>query len=99
MPSCRFTIHTSGLCVGTHLKITHGGCLIHRGGSQGSWWYGIFTGLAYIYMVAAWGGYVFVLNMIGFHAVALVFLGRHSTKLHRAYSLFYIIGTAGAIQV
>lgn len=44
-------------------------------------------------MVAAWGGYVFVLNLIGVHAGALVLLGRFGTKLHRAYSIFYILGT------
>jgi dolichyl-diphosphooligosaccharide---protein glycosyltransferase len=57
------------------------------------------TGLAYFYMVAAWGGYVFVLNVIGVHAVVLVLLGRYTTKLHRAYSIFYIVGTILAIQV
>ena len=27
--------------------------------------FGVLSGVAYIYMVAAWGGYVFVLNMVG----------------------------------
>jgi dolichyl-diphosphooligosaccharide---protein glycosyltransferase len=67
--------------------------------NEKSWFFGALSGLAYINMVAAWGGYVFVLNMIGVRAISLVFLGRHTTKLHRAYTLFYIIGTAGAIQV
>mmetsp|Transcript_82739 Transcript_82739/g.145922 ORF Transcript_82739/g.145922 Transcript_82739/m.145922 type:complete len:878 (-) Transcript_82739:914-3547(-) len=61
--------------------------------------FGILSGLSYVYMVAAWGGYVFVLNMVGLHAAVLVILGRHSTHLHRAYSLFYVIGTAGALQI
>ena len=30
--------------------------------------FGVLAGLAYTYMVAAWGGYVFVLNMVGLHA-------------------------------
>lgn len=64
-----------------------------------SWVFGIATGVAYFYMVAAWGGYVFVLNLIGVHAGILVLLGRFSTKIYRAYSLFYVIGTALAIQV
>jgi dolichyl-diphosphooligosaccharide--protein glycosyltransferase len=50
-------------------------------------------------MVAVWGGYVFVLNTIGLHAAVLVLLGRFSTKLYLAYSLFYVVGTALAIQV
>lgn len=50
-------------------------------------------------MAATWGGYVFVLNMIGMHAGILVLLGRFSTKVYSAYSLFYVIGTLLAIQV
>lgn len=64
-----------------------------------SWAWGIVTGLAYMCMVATWGGFVFVLNMIGVHAACLVLLGRYSAKLHRAYSLFFIIGTWGAMRV
>mmetsp|Transcript_79005 Transcript_79005/g.115711 ORF Transcript_79005/g.115711 Transcript_79005/m.115711 type:complete len:978 (-) Transcript_79005:116-3049(-) len=67
--------------------------------NDGSWWIGIFTGLAYTYMVMVWGGYIFVLNMIGVHAGLLWITGCHSTKLHRAYSLFYLIGTYGAVHV
>ena len=59
----------------------------------------ILTGLSYFYMVAAWGGYVFVLNLIGVHAAVLVGLGRFTNKTYLAYSLFYVIGTALAIQV
>ena len=61
--------------------------------------WGILAGFAYIYMVAAWGGYIFVINMIAFHAGTLCVTGRYSSKLHRAYTLFYIIGTFGAIQI
>lgn len=61
--------------------------------------YGVACGLAYIYMAATWGGYVFVLNMIGVHTGVLVLLGRYTPSLHMAYSLFYFIGTIGAIQV
>jgi dolichyl-diphosphooligosaccharide--protein glycosyltransferase len=64
-----------------------------------SHWFGILTGLAYFYMVAAWGGYIFVLNLIGLHAAVLVAMGRFSYKVYWAYSLFYVVGTALAIQV
>ena len=46
-----------------------------------SWPWGLLTGIAYTYMVAAWGGYVFILNMIGIHAAVLM------------PSKFYHIGT------
>lgn len=61
--------------------------------------FGIISGLAYFAMVATWGGYVFVINMIGMHAGVLVLTGRFSPELHKAYTLFYVIGTALAIQV
>jgi dolichyl-diphosphooligosaccharide--protein glycosyltransferase len=61
---------------------------------------GIITGLSYFYMVASWGGYVFLLNLIGAHAAVLVLMGRFDTKtVYRAYTLFYAIGTTLAIQV
>jgi len=67
------------------------------------WPVGILTGFAYAYMVAAWGGFIFVLNLIGVHAAFLIVLntakGVHSSSLYRAYSLFYVIGTAGAVHV
>jgi len=62
-------------------------------------WMGAIAGLSYFYMVASWGGYIFVLNLIGVHAAALVPMGRFSPKVYQSYSLFYVIGTALAVQV
>jgi dolichyl-diphosphooligosaccharide--protein glycosyltransferase len=62
------------------------------------------TALSYVYMVAAWGGYVFVLNMIGVHAALLVLLPgalpdkKGFLRLWFSYSCFYVLGTYGAIQ-
>ena len=65
-----------------------------------SWtFWGFFAGLAYICMAATWGGFIFVLNMIGLHAFVLFLLGRYSNKLYSAYTLWYVVGTLGAIQV
>jgi len=61
--------------------------------------WGIITGLCYFYMVAAWGGYVFVINLIGVHASFLVAIGRFSGKLHKGYTAFYIVGTILATRV
>jgi dolichyl-diphosphooligosaccharide--protein glycosyltransferase len=74
-------------------SLRNGGSMTHAT----AW--GIITGLAYSYMVAAWGGYVFVLNLVGVHASLLVLLGRYSTKLYRAYTAFYLVGTFLAMQV
>jgi len=73
-------------------------CRSLRGTTPNICW-SITAAVAYFYMVAAWGGYVFVLNLVGVHATVLVLLGRYSTKLHRAYTIFYGVGTLLAIQV
>lgn len=70
-----------------------------RNGDKHSHLLGPLTGLAYFYMVAAWGGYIFVLNLIGAHAAFLVLLGRFSHKVYMSYTLFYVVGTALAIQI
>lgn len=48
--------------------------------NDSSWWIGVFTGLAYVYMVMVWGGYIFVLNMIGMHAGLLWITGQFSER-------------------
>lgn len=67
--------------------------------TPGSWWIGALAGLAYAFMAAAWGGYIFVGNMVAVHAAALVGLGRFTPSLHRAYSLWFAIGTLLASRV
>merc|ERR1719162_2820849 len=67
--------------------------------TPGSWGWGVLAGLSYFYMVLAWGGYIFVINMIGVHALMLVGLGRFNSGVYRAYTLFFVIGTYGAIQI
>ena len=74
-------------------------CHVRSLRSESSWGWGVFTALAYINMVAAWGGYIFVLNMVAIHALALVLLQRYTDGLHHAFSLFYVIGTFGAMQI
>jgi len=61
--------------------------------------FGVLAGFAYYYMAAAWGGYVFVLNLIGVHAGMLVLMGRFTTNIYLSYTLFYVIGTSLAIQI
>lgn len=70
-----------------------------RSGEKYSYLFAILAGVAYFYMVAAWGGYIFVLNMIGAHAAFLVLIGRFSNKVYLAYTIFYMVGTSLAIQV
>ncbi|KAH9893188.1 oligosaccharyl transferase STT3 subunit [Cubamyces lactineus] len=65
----------------------------------GSAFFGTLTALFYFYMVAAWGGYAFITNMIPLHALALVLMGRFSSRLYVAYSSWYAIGTLASMQV
>ena len=67
--------------------------------TSASWPIGALAGLAYFNMVAAWGGFIFVGNMVSTHAFLLVLLGYYSPSLWKAYSLFFIIGTIGATQI
>eukprot|EP00980_Cylindrotheca_fusiformis_P001414 scaffold345_cov134-Cylindrotheca_fusiformis.AAC.25 len=61
---------------------------------------GAITGLAYVYMVAAWGGYVFVINLIGVHALIVFLLQKLPwAHLYKSYTSFYLVGTALAMQI
>jgi dolichyl-diphosphooligosaccharide--protein glycosyltransferase len=42
--------------------------------------------LAYFYMVSSWGGYVFLINLIPMHVLALMATGRFSHRIYVAYS-------------
>lgn len=55
--------------------------------------------LAYFYMVAAWGGYVFIINIIPIYVVVMIVAGRYSSRLYIAYSTFYALGSIMAMQV
>lgn len=57
------------------------------------------TGLAYFYMVSSWGGYVFLLNTIPLHVLALMISDRFSHRIYVAYSIFYCIGTLLSMQI
>ncbi|OCH87527.1 oligosaccharyl transferase STT3 subunit [Obba rivulosa] len=65
----------------------------------GSALFGTLAALFYFYMVAAWGGYAFITNMIPLHSLALILMGRYSSRLYVAYSSWYAIGTLASMQV
>lgn len=66
--------------------------------TDNSWPWAFLCAAMYVYAVASWGAYTFVINVIGIHAGVLVLLGRYRANLHHAYSIFWVIGTAGALQ-
>jgi len=65
----------------------------------GSALFGTLAGLTYFYMVAAWGGYVFITNMIPLHVLVLCLMGRYNGKIYTAYCTWYAVGTLASMQV
>lgn len=65
----------------------------------GSVFYGTITALFYFYMVSAWGGYVFITNIIPLHVFVLILMGRYNHKLYAAYTTWYSLGTLCSMQI
>ncbi|RYG41765.1 hypothetical protein EON68_02700, partial [archaeon] len=55
--------------------------------------------LGYFYMVAAWGGYVFIINIIPIYVVVMILCGRFSSRLFIAYTTFYTLGSLLSMSV
>ena len=65
----------------------------------GSAFWACLTSLGYFYMVGAWGGYVFIINMIPLHVFLLILMGRYTNRLYVSYCTFYVLGTIASMQV
>eukprot|EP01004_Peranema_trichophorum_P009453 NODE_819_length_2332_cov_40.947488_g697_i0.p1 GENE.NODE_819_length_2332_cov_40.947488_g697_i0~~NODE_819_length_2332_cov_40.947488_g697_i0.p1 ORF type:complete len:749 (-),score=96.71 NODE_819_length_2332_cov_40.947488_g697_i0:84-2075(-) len=61
-------------------------------------WAGLCA-IAYFYMVMAWGGYIYIVNLIPLYTLFLLLTGRYTHKLYVAYSTYYILGTLLSMQV
>lgn len=48
----------------------------------GSVFWATLTALSYLYMVSAWGGYVFIINLIPLHVFFLLLMGRYSNRIY-----------------
>jgi dolichyl-diphosphooligosaccharide--protein glycosyltransferase len=70
-----------------------------KASKTGSAFYGAVTALWYFYMVSAWGGYVFIINLIPLHVLALMLMGRYTHKHYVSYSTFYVLGTLYSMQI
>src|SRR5699024_9334491 len=57
------------------------------------------TALSYFYMVSAWGGYVFIINLIPLHVFVLLLIGRFSKRVFVAYNTFFILGLLLSMQI
>ncbi|PMD26844.1 glycosyltransferase family 66 protein [Hyaloscypha hepaticicola] len=65
----------------------------------GSAFWGALCALFYGYMVSAWGGYVFITNLIPLHVFVLVCMGRFSPRVYVAYCTWFAIGTLASMQI
>ncbi len=50
-------------------------------------------------MVSAWGGYIFIINLIPLYTFVMLISGRYSDRLYIAYCTFYTIGTLLSMQI
>lgn len=66
---------------------------------NGSAMWGALTALFYGYMVSAWGGYVFITNLLPLHAFVLIAMGRYSPRLYVSYTTWYALGTLASMQI
>jgi dolichyl-diphosphooligosaccharide--protein glycosyltransferase len=62
------------------------------------WATALFFG--YLYMVASWGGYSFIANLLPIHCLACIVFQRVSARLYVAYAPWVILGAlaAGAVR-
>ncbi|XP_047337512.1 dolichyl-diphosphooligosaccharide--protein glycosyltransferase subunit STT3B [Impatiens glandulifera] len=67
--------------------------------NTGSLAWGLGSALGYFYMVSAWGGYVFIINLIPLYVLVLLITGRYSMRLYVAYNSMYILGMLMAMQI
>ncbi|KAE8351232.1 Oligosaccharyl transferase STT3 subunit-domain-containing protein [Aspergillus coremiiformis] len=66
---------------------------------NGSIMWGALAALFYGYMVSAWGGYVFITNLIPLHVFVLLCMGRYSSRLYISYTTWYALGTLASMQI
>ncbi|XP_024990333.1 dolichyl-diphosphooligosaccharide--protein glycosyltransferase subunit STT3B [Cynara cardunculus var. scolymus] len=67
--------------------------------NTGSLAWSLASAFGYFYMVSAWGGYVFIINLLPLYVLVLLITGRYSMRLYVAYNCMYIVGMLLAMQI
>lgn len=67
--------------------------------NTGSLAWALGSAFGYFYMVSAWGGYVFIINLIPLYVLVLLITGRYSMRLYVAYNCMYVVGMLLAMQI
>jgi asparagine N-glycosylation enzyme membrane subunit Stt3 len=58
-----------------------------------------WAALSYFYMVTAWDGYVFIINLIPLHVFVLQIMNRYSLILFSRYTTFFILTLIFSMQI
>jgi dolichyl-diphosphooligosaccharide--protein glycosyltransferase len=67
--------------------------------NTGSILWSLMCVLSYFYMVAAWGGYSFIINIIPIFVLGTIFINKFSMKIYVAYNVFYVVGNVLAMLI
>ncbi|RWR92602.1 dolichyl-diphosphooligosaccharide--protein glycosyltransferase subunit STT3B [Cinnamomum micranthum f. kanehirae] len=67
--------------------------------NTGSLAWALGSAFGYFYMVSAWGGYVFIINLVPLYVLVLLITGRYSMRLYVAYCTMYVLGMLLAMQI
>lgn len=72
--------------------------------NTGSILWSVGASLAYFYMVASWGGYSFIINIIPIYVLFTLITHKSEdeknwNKIYIAYTIFYVLGTIMAMQI
>ncbi|PAA62221.1 hypothetical protein BOX15_Mlig021416g1 [Macrostomum lignano] len=65
----------------------------------GTIFWAAMAAVSYFYMVGAWGGYVFIINLVPLHVFVLLLMQRYSARIYVAYTTFYILGLLLSMQI
>jgi len=67
--------------------------------NTGSILWAVACAIQYFYMVAAWGGYSFIINLIPIFVLGTMFINKFNMKIYVAYSVFYTFGSIMAMLI
>lgn len=67
--------------------------------NTGSIMWAVACTLNYFYMVASWGGYSFIINIIPLFVIGCIFVGRFNNKIFVAYGVYYTLGSLLAMLI
>jgi len=70
-----------------------------KAAKTGSILWSVFAVVAYGYMVASWGGYVFITNTICCFVIFNFILGRVNEKHFVSFNVFYVLGTIFCLNI